>query len=160
MNVEQAMTKDVRVCGRSSSLNEAARIMWERDCGFVPVVEDDGSGRLVGVLTDRDLCMAVYTQGKRLSEIRAGEVMTRAVRSCHPGDSLEAVEGTMAAAQVRRLPVVDVSDHVVGVISLSDLARQVARAGRGARAAQSDIGETLGAISRPRQIAAPAPAGA
>ena len=154
MRVEEVMTKDVRSCLRSDTLDKATRVMWEHDCGFVPVIEDDGTGTLAGVLTDRDICMAAYKQGKRLSEIGIERVMSTNVRTCNPADSLAAVEGAMSASQVRRLPVVDEASHVVGVISLSDIAREAARVA-GAKVTQEEVGGTLANISRPRQIEGP-----
>jgi CBS domain-containing protein len=156
VKVEQIMTKDVRSCRRSASLNEAAQVMWERDCGFVPVIEDDGTGTLVGVITDRDICMAAYTQGKRLSEIGLAGVMRRAVQTCRSDDELGRAEATMCGARVRRLPVVDLSNHVVGVISLSDIARAAGRTARAGRVSQREVGEALAGISEPRHIEGPA----
>jgi CBS-domain-containing membrane protein len=127
MRVEKLMVKEVRSCTPSSDLNEAARIMWETDCGFVPVVEEGASGRVVGVLTDRDLCMASYTRGGNLKQIRVEDAMAREVLSCRPEDQLEEATATMRAAQVRRLPVVDEARGLIGVISLSDIAREAAR---------------------------------
>ncbi len=89
MKIEQLMTKEVRTCPPESGLNEAARIMWEHDCGCVPIVAADRSGRLAGILTDRDVCMAAYTQGKPLAEIRASEVMSDEVVTCQPTTTLE-----------------------------------------------------------------------
>jgi CBS domain-containing protein len=153
MKVEQLMTKDVRCCRRSDSINEAARLMWESDLGFVPVVEDDGSGRVVGVVTDRDLCMAAYTQGRPLAHIRADWIMSTRLVTCLPGDSLATAEGKMREAQIRRLVVVDSAGQLVGVLSLSDLARG-ARTRKGIT--WTEVAETLASISdRPRAPSSP-----
>src|SRR5690606_28351921 len=72
MQVRELMTRDVQVCGPRDDLNRAAQIMWDHDCGVVPVV--DSERRPIGMVTDRDVCMAAYTQGKPLSAIRAEEV--------------------------------------------------------------------------------------
>ena len=66
MKVEQLMTKSVATCGPDKSADDAARIMWERDCGFVPITESTSNPRVIGVVTDRDLCMAAYTRGRPL----------------------------------------------------------------------------------------------
>jgi CBS-domain-containing membrane protein len=95
--------------------------MWERDTGFVPVVDHDGVP--VGVLTDRDLCMAAYTQGRTLSVVYAEAVMSKPVQVCHSHDTVAEALGRMQAARVRRLPVVDEHEHIVGVIALGDVAR-------------------------------------
>lgn len=158
MNVEQIMTKDVAACGPDDTLNEAARIMWERDCGFVPIAEPGPTPRVVGIVTDRDLCMAAYTRGRGLGEIRIGEMMSTGVRSCKPADDLASAETTMRGAQVHRLPVVDDADQLLGVISLADIAREAAREAGSKRqeVTSAEIGETLAAIRQPREIAATA----
>jgi CBS domain-containing protein len=152
MKVRDLMSRNASTVHLSQSASDAARVMWERDCGFAPVVDDDGKGELVGVVTDRDLCMAAYTQGKPLREIPIGSAMSRGAHTCAPGDSLAAAETTMRAHKVRRLPVVE-GGRLVGVISLSDLARAAARGGR-ERPSDMELGETLAAISEPRQLAA------
>ena len=70
MKVQQIMTKTVSSCLPDDTTNQAARIMWERDCGFVPVVEGRASQRVVGVVTDRDICIAAYTKNRPLDQIR------------------------------------------------------------------------------------------
>ena len=156
MKVEQLMTKDVSTCVADDTLNQAARIMWERDCGFVPIVENGGTHRVAGVVTDRDACMAAYTKGLPLSEIRVGDVMSTRVRSCRPGEDVHEAEARMRSAQVHRLPVVDEADQLLGVISLADIAREAAREAGSKRKDVSalEIGETLAAIRQPREIAA------
>jgi CBS domain-containing protein len=155
MRVEQLMTKQVASVGPDGVLTEAARIMWEHDCGFVPVTEGE-SRRVVGILTDRDVCMAAYTRGQALGEIRVRDVMATGVRSCRPADDLAAAEAAMRERQVHRLPVVDDADQLLGVISLADIAREAAReaGSRRRRVSAAEIGETLAAIRQPRQIAA------
>lgn len=156
MKIEQLMTKSVATCGPDASLDQVARIMWEHDCGFVPVVENEQSRRVVGVVTDRDVCMAAYTRGQELREIRVGDVMSKAVRSCPPGRDVAAAEETMREAQVHRLPVVDDAGQLLGVISLADIAREAAREAGSPRPQVSteEIGETLARIRQPREIAA------
>ena len=156
MKVEQLMTKRVVCCTPGDTLNDAARIMWERDCGVVPVVDTDGSQHVVGMLTDRDICMAAYTQGQTLSKIRVRDAMSRAVRSCGPSQDVAEAEHTMREAQLRRLPVLDDADQLLGVISLADIAREAAREARSKRqeVTVAEVGETLAAISLPREIVA------
>lgn len=147
--VEQLMTKEVRTCTPVQTLNDAARAMWEGDCGCIPVLAEEGRDRVVGVLTDRDICMAAYTQGRTLREVRIGDVMTRAVLSCGPGDTLDEAEATMRAGRVRRLPVVDDAGKLLGILSLADIARDAEQ--RGARAGgprAADVGRTLAEITR------------
>jgi predicted transcriptional regulator len=111
----------------SDTLNDAARIMWEHDCGCVPVVEKDGS--VVGMVTDRDICMAAYTQGRRVMDMRVASAASKHVVSIRENESLRRAEELMRHAQVRRLPVVDAAGRIVGLLSLSDLARHVPELG-------------------------------
>jgi CBS domain-containing protein len=156
MKVEKLMTKDVSTCCPDDTLNEAARIMWERDCGFVPITQSDGSGRVLGIVTDRDICIAAYTRGTSLKEIRVGDVMSKGVQSCQPNDDLVSAEGLMRRSKIHRLPVVDDAGMLVGVISLADIAREAAREGGSRRreVTAAEIGETLAAIREPRSIRA------
>lgn len=150
MRVRELMTHDVRSCRPHQTLNEAAQAMWEADCGAVPVV-DDGR-RVVGMLTDRDICMAAYTQGKPLAAILVKSVMTKQVLSCRPDDELAAAERTMQQARVRRVPVVDGEGRLTGILALGDLARQAGRDKTSkARAVSADeIAATVSAVSEPR----------
>lgn len=156
MKVQQLMTKAVSSCLPEDRANEAARIMWERDCGFVPVVESRETQRVVGVVTDRDICMAAYTRNRPLDQIRLRELMSDGVRACRGGDDVAQAEQTMREAQVHRLPVLDDVGQLLGVISLADVAREARREGGGRRreVTTEEIGETLAAICRPREIAA------
>jgi CBS domain-containing protein len=127
MNVGELMTRDVGTCAASDSMNDAARIMWERDCGCVPVV--DGDGKAIGMITDRDICMAAYTQGRRLMDMTVGSAASKHIVVIGENESLRRAEELMRHARVRRLPVVDAGGHMVGLISLSDLARCVPQLG-------------------------------
>jgi len=160
VKVQQIMTKSVSTCVPDDSANQAARIMWERDCGFVPVVEDQVSQRVVGVVTDRDLCMAAYTKNRPLDQIRLRELMSTGVRACRAGDDVAEAEQTMRSAQVRRLPVLDDAEQLLGVIAIADVAREAARevGSRRQDVTVSEIGETVADICRPREIAAVATA--
>jgi len=150
MQVKECMSAPVRVARTVDRLDAAARAMWDGDCGFCPVV--DAAGQLVGVLTDRDLCMAAYTQGRPLAEIPVGAAMARSVRACRPEDTLATVLQTMAQIQVHRLPVIDARGVVVGVVSLSDLLRTAVA--RPAALDASAVLRTLAVVTAPRQQAA------
>ncbi len=151
MKVEELMTTEVGRCRAYDAADQAAKIMWEQDCGAVPVVDQDG--RVVAVLTDRDICIAAFTQGRALSDIRVSSAMSRRLWSCRPDDDVKDAEKAMRTNQVRRLPVVDVEGRLIGILSLSDLARQAMAPTRSRSkkkdVAVSDVGETLGAISTP-----------
>jgi len=154
MKVEQVMTKEVVSCRPDDTLNAAARIMWERDCGFVPVTESRESQRVVGVVTDRDICMAAYARGLPLTEICVRDVMSTGIRMCKPSQDLATAESILREAQVHRLPVIDAADQLLGVISLADIAREAARDAGSARRAVTteEVGTTLAGIRQPREI--------
>jgi CBS domain-containing protein len=128
MKVEALMTRAVRSCSPHDSLNTAARLMWEGDCGCVPVTldADDGSRRVVGVITDRDVCMGAYTQGRALADIAVSTVMAQKVCSCSPRDNVEVALKVLASNRLHRLPVIE-DDRLVGLISLSDILREARR---------------------------------
>ncbi len=146
MKVESVMTKDPRTCCRTDTLNVAAKIFWEQDCGCVPVV--DPEGRAIGVLTDRDVCIAAYTQGRPLSEISVETAMSRELFACAPGDTLEQVQETLRDRRIRRLPVVDDDGRLVGIVSLNDIAREASRQreGRKRDVSERELGRTLAAL--------------
>jgi CBS domain-containing protein len=149
--VDQLMTRPVVTCRTDDTLNTVAALMWDHDCGVVPVVDD--AGRLAGILTDRDICMAAYTQGRRLDEIRVEPIMTRTVHSCRPDDPVSRAEEAMEAHQVRRIPVVDGEGRPVGLLSLNDLARESTRPSAAQRSLLMGFARTLAAICRPRSAA-------
>lgn len=113
--------KPPQVCGPADSLDCAARILWEHDCGVVPVVDE--KHRVVGMVTDRDVCMAAYTRGRTLGALPVHGAMAHAVARCQPDHDVEAALRIMAEAQVHRLPVVDGNDRLLGILSLTDVLR-------------------------------------
>ena len=129
MKVEQIMNRDVKTCGLQDSLNKAAQIMWDEPCGAVPVVDDQR--RPVGFLTDRDICMAAYTQGKPLVELQAEGAMARKLACCRVEDDLDSAAQLMRQNRTRRVPVIDREGKLVGLLTLDDLACEAARALRG-----------------------------
>jgi CBS domain-containing protein len=150
MKVQALMTKDVRTCRNTDSLAEAARIMWEGDYGCVPVT--DGSGAVVGMITDRDACMASYMRGLPLKNICVSEAMSHELIACGPDDEIGAAERRMAASQVHRMPVIEASGRLVGLLSINDLVRASARDGRSVDAAS--LVQALAGIGEPRRALA------
>ncbi len=146
MQAKDLMCREPRAVRMHDRLDAAARVMWEHDCGLCPVV--DASGVLVGVLTDRDLCMASYTQGKALLEVPVAAVMARAVRTCRPEDTVATVLQTLQQAQVHRLPVVDARGMLVGVVGTNDLLR--AAHARPAAVDAAAVVKTMATIGAPR----------
>ncbi len=130
MDVKRLMKHEVRTCHRDDMLNTAARIMWEEACGCVPVV--DAESRPIGFLTDRDICMAAYTQGRPLGELGVESAMARSIVSCGSEDDLAHAMQLMRNNSLRRLPVVNASGVLVGLLSLDDIACASQRNLRGA----------------------------
>lgn len=124
MKVSAIMTEDVVACGVRDTLERAAHLMWDRDVGCLPVLDDLGA--LLGILTDRDVALAAYRRGVPLREISVASAMAPQVYVCAPSDDVDDAARTMAARRVRRLPVVDDRGFVVGIISLDDLAQAAA----------------------------------
>ena len=162
MNVGQLMTQNVRACSRHNTLEAAARLMWDNDCGCVPVVDENR--RVLGMLTDRDICMAAYTQGGPLRALTVSSAMSKRLYTCKPDDTLEAAEAVMRANQIRRLPVTDAEGRLVGIISLNDIAREgeheLALEAKKRQVTSDEIGLTLAAICSPRASRAAATAAA
>jgi CBS domain-containing protein len=150
MLVKDIMTAEVQSCRAGDSLQLAAKLMWDGDCGCVPVIDEDR--RVIGIITDRDICMAAFTQGVPLSESRVESAMAHTVSCVRADDSPAIAEAVMQRLQVRRLPVVDRAGILVGVLSLADLAHAMESAVTfGADGMTwTALGRTLAAVSRPR----------
>lgn len=150
MKIAEIMTRDVHTCTPTDTLATAAQIMWENDCGSVPVV--DREGRLVGIITDRDLAMAAQLQGVALRETSVLSAMARDVKACSPQDTPATVQAMMQQYRIRRLPVLDAERRVVGIVTLGDLAyimsSQQTLGGDGMT--WTSIAHTLAAVSAPR----------
>lgn len=153
MKVEQLMTCDVKVCLDTDTLNCAAQLMWEFDCGCIPVIHANGDGHVVGIVTDRDVAMAAYTQGKQLWAIPVTSAMAHNVIACHTADDVSQAEVLMRDNRLRRLPVLDQHERLAGIISLSDLAQEAQRetaADRRTEVTEQGVAETLASVCQPR----------
>ena len=122
MLVEDLMTKNVAKVHSDQTLAMAAQLMWDCDCGAVPVI-DSGSAKVVGMLTDRDICMATWSRGLAPGAILVEQVMSENLVVCQPRDAIARAESIMRSNQIRRLPVVDSERHLVGILSLADIAK-------------------------------------
>jgi CBS domain-containing protein len=156
MKVKDAMMGSVRTCRPADTLTAPAELMWNNDIGCVPVV-DGPEGRVVGMITDRDISMAAYTQGRSLSAIAVRDVMATKVHCAKPDDTLHDAEKLMRAAQVHRLPVVAPDGRLVGMVTLNDIARFHAHplAAKSPDITAEEVALTLAAINAPRAKAAP-----
>ena len=146
MKVKDVMTSDVKSCGLGTNLAAAAKIMWDADCGAVPVIDD--RGHVVGVITDRDICIAAATRPRSEGEIAVADVISRTLHACTPDDDVRTAMDKMKKQQVRRLPVIGNDGRLAGIVSLHDLAVQV-RPTKNSDIRAEDVLETLVAITAP-----------
>ena len=140
MKVKDLMTTDIKTCTPDTTVAEAAHLMWEGDCGILPMVDD---GELVGVATDRDMYIALATQNARAAQLKVGALAARKVATCAPEDDVHAALATMRGARVRRLPVVGCGGTVLGMLSINDV---LLAAGAGKGPGTEDVIKTLQAI--------------
>ena len=147
MKVQEIMTRDVESCSPDTNLATVAMMMWRCDCGVIPVRNEDGTVK--GLITDRDICMAVATQHRLADEIRVEEVMTGAVHAVRITDDVEVAEQRMRSERVRRLPVVNDDGRLAGVVSVNDLVLNADSSTRGRRdrISTEDVMSVLRAIS-------------
>jgi CBS domain-containing protein len=117
--IREIMTKQSTYINPTTTLQEAAKIMKNKDIGFLPVADND---HIVGVITDRDIVTRSLTQGTALTGTTVQEAMTKKCLYCYENDTVEQVSENMAKNQVRRLPVMNSSKRLVGIISLGDIA--------------------------------------
>jgi CBS domain-containing protein len=143
MLVRDAMNADVEPCGPTDNLATVAGIMWRNDCGVVPVLGD--GRRVIGLITDRDICMAAATRDRLAREITVADVCAWQVHACAPQDDVRSALKTMEEHQVRRLPVIDRESGLVGMLSLHDIVRR-ATATRGRGGAGISHEDVMGAL--------------
>jgi CBS domain-containing protein len=149
MIVRDVMSHEVTTCSPDTTLESAALLMWNGDCGTVAVVDKDS--RVIGIITDRDICMAVALQHKAASDIQVREVMGSNLFTCQPDSDIMNVLKTMSFQKVRRLPVTNDNGQVEGIISIEDLIARAERGRRGIRVpdlSYDDTMTTLKAICR------------
>jgi CBS domain-containing protein len=157
MKVKDVMTTNVACVCCDDPLSFAAQLMWDRDCGSIPVT-DAGGERIVGMVTDRDICIAAWSKDSAPSSIKTSEAMSKTLYTVAPEDSVANAENLMLSRQVRRVPVIDAAQRLVGILSLADIASASRRIGP--RTAESEIAPaaiaaTLAGISRPRADSQP-----
>lgn len=136
MLVKDLMTTPARTCRVTAPLSEAAKTMLDENCGCLPVV--DSKGHLVGIMTDRDLCLAIAMRHERPSDLPVRDVMTAKVFTCSPDDPIDTALLSMKEHRVRRLPVVDARGRLRGLLSADDLVRNTGLA-RGRLGAETVI---------------------
>ena len=151
MQAQELMTRDPACCTPEDSVQKAAELMSQHDCGAIPVVDDEQSRHLCGMITDRDIAIRGVARG-RGAETRVADLMTNDVESCSADADLKEVERVMTSRQVRRVPIIDADGELVGIVSQADLAcsgevdeeevgiviERISEPGRGIRSAQGD----------------------
>ena len=136
------MTANPQCVTPEDTVVRAAEIMRDSDVGVVPVVEDQGTMRLAGVVTDRDITVRVVAEGRNSSEIRTREVMSSGLATVNPDDDVNRVMDLMKREQVRRIPVVE-GDRLVGIIAQADIATDLG--------SDRKTGDVVEKISEPRR---------
>lgn len=151
MKVQDVMSEDVKCCEPDTNLATAAAIMWENDCGALPVVTDGRNA--IGMITDRDIAIALGTRNEQPSGIPVKEVMTRVLYTTSPEDDLHAALKIMRKGQVRRLPVVNTEGVLDGILCLNDIALQAVHPNgkKSPEISYEDVVNTLRAICEHRR---------
>ena len=150
MKVQDVMTYDVQSCQPETNLADAAMRMWRGDFGILPVV---ASGKVVGMITDRDICMAAATKHRDLTNIRVKDVTSGQVYGCSPDTDIHEALKIMRQKQIRRLPIISAEDgRLAGILSLNDIALKAQTAANAELSAQ-DVEETMRAICAHRPVA-------
>ncbi len=150
MKIADLIRKNLTSCAIHDTLERAAQLMWDADVGCLPVIDEHG--HVAGMITDRDTCMAAYTQGLPLRAIPVTAAMATHVYSCTESEDVAAVARRMSHHQIRRMPVIDDRGHPIGIISVNDLARAAASG----KLPAAQITSTLAAVTAPRPIMATA----
>ena len=146
MKVFEVMTTDVGICRPEDNLTKAAEIMWQKDCGVVPVVDEEN--RVVGLITDRDICIAVASRRQTTEQIKAREMFLGEPFVCAPEDNLKDVLRRMRKRKVRRLPVTGENKELIGIVSLSDILLK----GADKKSIRKLLLSTLESIAKPAPI--------
>jgi CBS-domain-containing membrane protein len=120
MKVQDVMNSKVQSCQPTTNLAAAAAVMWDHDCGALPVVDE--AGQVLGMITDRDIAIAAATKGRPAGEISVREVISGTVYSCAPDDDIHAALKTMRQSKVRRLPVANAAGQLQGILCMNDIA--------------------------------------
>jgi CBS domain-containing protein len=119
MKVRDLMTTNTVSCRSETNLAAVGALMWDHDCGFIPVVDE--TEKVTGVITDRDICIALSTRDRQPSQITAREVTTAPPFVCSPEDDIQTALKTMSQEKLHRLPVINEAGGLVGILSMDDV---------------------------------------
>ena len=137
MKVSEVMTKSPASCSSDMNLGTAAEIMWNSNCGFLPILSSQQ--KVVGVITDRDMCMAMATRNRLPGEITVQQVSSGVIYSCKSEDDISTALEMMKEKGVRRLPVLDATGKLAGVLSVDDLVLHADSEGRGSLSSEDVV---------------------
>jgi len=146
MQVRDVMTKRTISCNPDTNLAEAAVLMWKNSCGFLPVIGEGGN--VIGVITDRDISIALGTRNERPSELLVWDVMPKKLFTCTAADDVHCALKTLRAAKIRRLPVIDPEGALVGVLSIDDIVLKARGHVIGKDVSYKDVEDTYKALQR------------
>jgi CBS domain-containing protein len=150
MKVRDVMIMTPASCGAEINLGAAVEILWNRNCGFLPVI--NAQGKVIGVVTDRDICIALGTRNRLPEAITVGEVISGKVFACRPDDDLRTALAIMGQEKVRRLPVINADGMLEGILSMDDvvLHAEAGSPGRPSDLSHEDIAVTLKKLYQPQ----------
>lgn len=147
MQVREIMNSAVRSCSPDTTVAEAGVEMFRGDCGVLPITDDDK--KIIGMVTDRDITVALCTRGKRADELTVREITSNSAVTCRVEDDLRTALHKMADAQIRRIPVVSSGGRLEGLLSINDVILHAKVRGNGL--SYADVMETLKAICSHRE---------
>ena len=150
MKVRDVMMRTPASCSTDTNLAAAVEILWNRNCGFLPVV--NAQGKVVGVATDRDICIALGTRNRLPGEITVGEVISGKLFACAPDDDVHTALATMAQEKVRRLPVIGSDGMLQGILSMDDavLHAEASLPGKAVELSDEEVALTLRRLYQPK----------
>ena len=154
MKVKEVMTSPVQYCNPEDNLSAVAMKMWEGDYGILPVVSQEG--QVIGMITDRDICMSVATKHKLASDISVWETISGQVYTCSPEEDVKQALSIMENKQVRRLPVTNLNGSLAGILSMNDIVMHAedAKGKKETAFSYADVVETLEGICAHRPLVA------
>src|ERR1019366_633601 len=152
MKVTDVMATPPAYCSPQTNLAAAVEILWRQNCGILPIV--DSKEKVLGLITDRDICVALGTRNRLPSEVTVSEVASGKVVACKPDDDLRGALATMAQAKVHRLPVIDAAGKLRGILSIDDvvLRTETGTLKKDSELSIEDIVSTLKSVYAPRPL--------
>jgi len=159
MKVKEVMSTNPKVCTLGDNLSAAAGLMWEHDCGILPVVAE--GGKVVGLITDRDICMAANLKNQRLSNLAVEDVISGDVYACKAEEDIRSALETMQENKVRRLPVIAADGTLQGILSMNDVVLKAdePKEKKAPELSYGDVVNTYKSICQHRTLQAQATAG-